>query len=370
MFFFIIHIYVEENTRKEFVKTFRTPSKELYTVARSSLFDDVISLYKEHPGITNECPLEMKLKDELAVDLGGVSKDIVSGFWQEAYERLFDGSISFVPAVRPHVEFSFFEVLGKILSHGYFCTGFLPTQLSFPTLAAMILGCQVQISPSILLESLFDYVSDVDRSVLSTALQFSKDHPNEKFPSQILGSLLNVLSHFQCRRVPEPLSLRLTLVDIARFVFLTNPMSAINAVNLAIPQSHVPFWKSKSPSDLYNLYLALTATPFKVLSLLSEPTFLNASQETVFGYLQEFIGNMTRDQVKMFLRFVTGSSVCSTKEIEVQFNTLSGIARRPITHTCSNILELSTTYLCYSEFAKEFRLVMSDETYSWIMDGL
>ena len=96
-------------------------------------------------------------------------------------------------------------------------------------------------------------------------------------------------------------------------------MSVINAVNLAIPQSHVPFWKSKSPSDLYNLYLALTATPFKVLSLLSEPTFLNASQETVFGYLQEFIGNMTRDQVKMFLRFVTGSSVCSTKEIEVQF---------------------------------------------------
>uniref|UniRef100_A0A1X7TQY9 HECT domain-containing protein n=1 Tax=Amphimedon queenslandica TaxID=400682 RepID=A0A1X7TQY9_AMPQE len=246
--------------------------------------------------------LEMKLKEELAVDLGGVSKDIVSGFWQEAYERLFDGSISFVSAVHPHIEFSLFEVLGEILSHGYFCTGFLPTQISFPTLATMILGCQVQISPYILLEPLFDYFSDEDRSVLSTALQFSKDNPNMKFPSQILDSLLNVFCHFQCLRVPDPLSLGLTLVDIDCFVFLTNPMSAINAVNLAIPQSHVPFWKSMS-SDLYKLYLALTATPFKVLSLLAERTFFNASQETVFGYLQQFIENITKDQVKMFLQF-------------------------------------------------------------------
>ena len=312
----------------------------------------------------------MKLKNELAVDLGGVSRDIVSGFWQEAYERLFDGSISFVPAVHPHIEFSLFEVLGKILSHGYLCTGFLPTQISFPTFAAMVLGCQVQISSSVLLESLFDYVSDVDCSVLVSAVQFSRDHPRQNFSPQLYNSLLNILSRFQCRKVPEPSEIRQVLINIARFIFLTNPMSAISAINSAIPPAHVPFWASKSPSDLHKLYQALTATPLKVLSLLSEPIFLNTSQEIVFGYLQQFIGNMTQEQVKKFLRFVTGSAVCSTHKIEVQFNSLSGMARRPIAHTCSNILELPATYLSYPEFAKEFRMVMSDEMYSWIMDAL
>lgn len=111
------------------------------------------------------------------------------------------------------------------------CSGFLPTQISFPTFAAMVLGCQVQIRSSVLLESLFDYVSDVDRSVLVSAVQFSRDHPRQHFPPQLYNSFLNILSRFQCRKVPEPSEIRQVLVNIARFIFLTNPMSAISAIN-------------------------------------------------------------------------------------------------------------------------------------------
>ncbi len=55
--------------------------------------------------------------------------------------------------------------------------------------------------------------------------------------------------------------------------------------------------------------------------------------------------------------------ICVEK-LEVQFNMLSGLARRPIAHTCSNILELPATYQSYPEFMKEFQQVLSDETYS------
>jgi len=44
----------------------------------------------------------------------------------------------------------------------------------------------------------------------------------------------------------------------------------------------------------------------------------------------------------VFLRFVTGSSVCMTWPIHIKFNTLSGYGRRPISHTCGCVLELST----------------------------
>jgi len=56
--------------------------------------------------------------------------------------------------------------------------------------------------------------------------------------------------------------------------------------------------------------------------------------------------------------------------MEVQFNMLTGIARRPIAHTCSNLLELPATYSSYSDFVKEFKLVLSDETYAWFMDAI
>lgn len=62
--------------------------------------------------------------------------------------------------------------------------------------------------------------------------------------------------------------------------------------------------------------------------------------------------------------------MCTASKLDVQFNMLSGIARRPIAHTCSNMLELPATYGSYPEFVKEFQQVLSDETYSWIMDAL
>ena len=79
---------------------------------------------------------------------------------------------------------------------------------------------------------------------------------------------------------------------------------------------------------------------------------------------------MTLDQVRVFLRFATGSSGRTSQKLEFQFNMLSGLSRRPIAHTCSSILELSATYNSYPEFVKEFRLVLSDDTYTWIMDAL
>ncbi len=127
---------------------------------------------------------------------------------------------------------------------------------------------------------------------------------------------------------------------------------------------------SGAPSDLYIIYKALTATPTKVLSLLEEPFFANQAQKVVFGFLRQYIGNMSPDEVRIFMRFVTGSSVCTAKRLEVQFNMLDGIARRPIPHTCSSILELSTTYQSYLEFIKEFKLVLSDDTFTWIMDAI
>lgn len=96
---------------------------------------------------------------------------------------------------------------------------------------------------------------------------------------------------------------------------------------------------------------------------------MNSAEERVYSYLVTFVGNMKNDELRLFIRFVKGSSSVVAKKINSSFNNLSGLARRPISHTCDCGLELSIAYSTFPEFEQEFSKVLSSE-YSWIMDAL
>ena len=121
---------------------------------------------------------------------------------------------------------------------------------------------------------------------------------------------------------------------------------------------------------LYRLYIVLTATPSKVLDKLEELIATNVAEQRVFKYLQQLIGHMKVEEVQKFLQFVTGSSVCISQPIKVTFNSLSGLAQRPISHTCSSTLELLTSYVTYMDFSTEFSNVLSQEAFCWKMDSM
>jgi len=123
-------------------------------------------------------------------------------------------------------------------------------------------------------------------------------------------------------------------------------MAALCAISSGIPSREKPFWQSYSIQELYSVYLALCATPAKVLAILEEPERVNLCQLRVMGYLQRFVGNM-KNEVRRFLRFTTGSSVLVVNRISVTFNNLSGLARRPIAHTYGSVFELPSTYVIY-----------------------
>ncbi len=94
--------------------------------------------------------------------------------------------------------------------------------------------------------------------------------------------------------------------------------------------------------QLCAVYTALQASPRKLLKMIDDVECMNPSQESVFGYLRQFIGNMQTDEVRAFLT------------IQVTFNVLTGLGRRPIAHTCNYTLELPATYQSYQEFVQEF----------------
>ena len=114
----------------------------------------------------------------------------------------------------------------------------------------------------------------------------------------------------------------------------------------------------------------MSVSVFKVLSLIKEPILDTQRKEEVWMYIRRFVGNMTTDELRTFLRFVTGSFVISVPSIDVSFNTLDGLARRPIAHTCTATLEVATTYCTFLEFVDEFRNVLADPYFSWRMDAM
>ena len=104
-----------------------------HVINRATLFDDIMSLYtKELLEVVVEYPICMCLEDEMAVDAGGVARDVFSQFFSEAYLHLFDGSSLLYPAVHASVSMATFPTLGAITSHAYLATGVFPDRVAFP----------------------------------------------------------------------------------------------------------------------------------------------------------------------------------------------------------------------------------------------
>ncbi len=328
-------------------------------IQRASIFSDAISTYSTKPKLTNQFPLAVRFEGEEGVDFGGLCRDFFSGFWEEAYMKLFDGAALLTPVCHADVDVSQFAVLGQILSHGYLCCGFLPTRIAFPVLAFVLLGLSATISQETMVNSLSDFLCQVDRKTMAESLKAKAFTPAMK------TNLINILARFGCRDMPTPQNLGHLVYVVAQHQFRLLPFAAISTINSGIPDKHRPFWQSMDVDDLYHICDALTVSPEKVLEVIEEPEFLNPSEERVFVYLQQYIGEMKVDEAKRFLRFVTGSSVVTGNNITVCFNGLTGASRRPIAHTCSNQLDLPYSYTTFLEFVDEFTTLLRNDEFCW-----
>ena len=340
-----------------------------HLLSRDNLYEDCIELYKcKLRDIIQEFPFRIAFANEKAVDTGGVARDMFSSYWELSYVHDMDGGSTFIPVVHPHTDIPHYEVLGSILSHGFMACGFLPIRLSFPVIAHTLLGCDVAIPDSIIVESFVDFVSVYESTVFHDALKMSYESEST-FPPRMQESLVSILGSMGCREAPSPSKIQQLIIDVARYELTVKPLSALYSLRAGVPVEYHPFWKEFSVQKLYDLYRALNVTPESFLSALKTSDDIDANQTRVFSYLKTFIGNITSQDLRNLLRFITGSSVMMNKEISISFNSIDGFARRPISHTCSCILELSTAYLSYPEFSEEFLNILRSEV-AWPMNGL
>ena len=336
-------------------------------IKRERIYEDVIETYQENlTDILEEYPFRIRYENERAVDTGGVSRDMFSSFWEEACMKHFDGEQLLVPAIHPNTDMASFPILGTILSQGFMVSGFLPVRIAFPVVATALLGPGIKIPDKVLVESLIDYLTTYESSILRDAITHSV---NASYSSCMKAKLIDLLSRLGCREIPSPSNINRLVVSIARHIFLGKPLGALYALNSGVPKPYHAFFQQLCIEKMFDLYKALNATPSSVLRLVQEPFDMNSAEERVFGYLLSFIGGMKQNELRLFLRFVTGSSVVIAKAIKVSFNNLSGLARRPTSHTCDCQIELPVSYATYPDFEKEFSTVLASDV-SWAMDAV
>lgn len=111
------------------------------------------------------------------------------------------------------------------------------------------------------------------------------------------------------------------------------------------------------------MFLDNKPTAKKVIKALDAKPTSDAEKESL-SFLKKFIKSLDAVSLKTFLKFVTGSDVMVLQTISVSFNSVEGIGRTPIAHTCGPTLELPSTYQSYNELAEEFTNILREKA-SW-----
>ena len=309
--------------------------------------------------VSKQYPLVITYDMEVAFDYGGVTRDMFSAFWEATYNSMFEGSSLLIP-LTSFSDTQVFHTIGTILSHGYLVSGHIPVRISLPSLLTIILGPCVDIPSSVLVAAFIDCISTLEQQLVRNALKCTY------FEEKARADLISLFSRFGCCEIPTPMNLRKIIIESAKYEFLHKPAAASVMIHFGIPDDHKGFWKNLGTGGICNLYSLLSVTSEKVIDCLECSEFSNCMEEKVFNYLKTMIGNILRDDLRNFLRFVTGSSVITPRNITVIFNSTTGFSRSPFAHTCSQTLELPITYKNYSDFYSEWMAILNNE--NWRMD--
>ena len=155
------------------------------------------------------------------------------------------------------------------------------------------------------------------------------------------------------------------LITIARNTLLDQATPFLNLMRNGIPVEHRIFWMQLNAPMTCYVEATQKPTADKVVAVLQVPENLRQEEETCLHYLKEYIRQLDSDDLSRFIYFITGSTIMPDR-IVVNFSILSGVERRPIAHTCGKVLELPTSYSCYMDLKREFKMFLGSE-YSFDM---
>lgn len=105
---------------------------------RSHLLTDILDLYRTSPSIVHHHLEVIFEREEKALDLDGVTREMFSCAISQLIEEFFIGHNSKVPTLDQRFAFNgTFNIVGNIINHAFVLTNYLPTSIS-PVILSII----------------------------------------------------------------------------------------------------------------------------------------------------------------------------------------------------------------------------------------
>lgn len=322
-------------------------------IKRENVIEEMLRLYKDETIVQKK--VKVTFKDELGLDYGGLTKELFSEFWKKIIPEFFRGENRSVPflslsKIRKGLDENF-PIIGRILAHTIILTRSIPTNIC-KSIYLKLGSLDKEVKQEILLEDLFHFLTPVEQRLIYKAKNsFEELNDSEK------DMLLDLFATYGLLENPKILEIKDQLSIIAENILCIESHNFIKKIKDGIPLFCEKFFTDLTDSKVNFLFEQQVANPNKVVTVLkTDPEELNNIQTRVFYFLKTYIKNLTQESLSKMLLFITASLHLPDK-ITVSFKT-SGF---PAAHTCSNVLELPTTYSSYQELKTLFDSILEDE---------
>ncbi|KAA0710797.1 hypothetical protein E1301_Tti023617 [Triplophysa tibetana] len=326
-------------------------TKRILVVHRGHVLPELIAHFSDESVLEKDIKIQHIAPDgklERGHDEGGVVRDCLAEFWNEFYDQCTLGSSFKVPFLRHDFGQQHWESVGRIIVFGWQKEKYLPVKIAPVIMEQVASGCV----KSNIIENFLKYVSEPERIVFQA---WQSD-----FNSVDKEELLEVLDVHSCRKMPTENNAEEVLQELAHKKLIQEPAYVMEQWANIFSNAVIRI------EDISSMYENLQPTVRKVVRSVSFPENMNAQQKEIQRYLTNYLRESSTQGLCRFLRFCTGSDLLVGKTITVNFTEVQGFQRRPISHTCGCVLELSVCYDSYPDFRSEMNKIM--ESNVWVMD--
>ena len=321
-------------------------------VHRTNLKGDLINIFKDENSMGEV--ESFKVIDERGLpeegDGIGVTRDVVTTFWQQFFASASTGDREKVPSIRHDYQKNEWQAIARILVFGYKAAEYFPVSLSSAFLASCLFG-EETISSDFLLTSFRGHITADERELFDKVVSGGFEKDDE-------ADVLEFLGNYNAYRRPTKDNILVIIAELAHQELIQRPryIAQCWAPILRELKDKEPF---KTPSSIVEFFSLKTATARKVLRVIECNPSSDAERQC-FDFLKKFIRSLDASALETFLKFITGSDSMPSSVV-VSFTSIDGYARRPIAHTCGQHLELPRTYHSYGELAEEFTVLLRNK---------
>nr|XP_054775573.1 uncharacterized protein LOC129284130 [Lytechinus pictus] len=335
------------------------------TVSRSNIETSVSRLYRENQTLPR-FSLHVNFNGEEGEDFDGLTSEMFTLFWESVYRSYFTGIRRLSPRISPTHDLSAdtWQIIGRILSHGYVLSNFLPTQITYSTMYYLFTGNEPTTREYV--SSFLNTLSERNETFLNRAMRSNPAVPRFQEPFQT--NLVAILSHYGATALPSPRSINTIISQIARYQLHLQPFYALYNIRTGMLRSHDSIWNPRpSNYSIFHIFNLFHPTPDNVIDHFdveySNVPLQRAIEERIVEWITRFIFTLTIPQLMILLRFITSSNIVNG-QIRITFDG-NVDPHSPIrVATCGRQLIISRNILSY-EAIEDFLLNVINNPDVW-----